>query len=58
MEELATWEEDPAHFQIELLSTERRDPVRVVIGFRHPVQYPDQPIHVEAEKLEVQSWCD
>lgn len=47
-------EDDPSTFTIELLSTERKDPVRVVIAFRHPLSYPDEAIHVEAQTIEVQ----
>ena len=53
MEEMVTSETDPAEFRIDLMSTERRDLVRAVIRFRHPLHYPEEPIEVECEELEV-----
>lgn len=53
MEEITVFEDDPALFKIELLSAERKDPVRTVLKFRHPPLYPDEVLQVSAETLEV-----
>lgn len=57
MEEITVFEDDPALFKIDLLSTERKDPVRTVLKFRHPPLYPDEVLQVSAETLEVRLLC-